>query len=414
MREEDVEKLIVSWDERLGRIDENLIALEGEPAYQMLTGGGRAGLRGTTRDRVSPALDTLGELFEHRERLNALLARAKELREGLGFWNKDERVAEIAALLGGPSIVLGTKLLPVNQRNLLDAAASEVTVTPEVLLGEMVRAYQIARDAVAEVGSAWARLEPLMADLERDVAAARAEALALGQTEVTKSELDALAAELDRVRAQVSGDPLGVSGSLDVHLAPRIRELRAQLAELALHKANVARGLGDIEATLGRIDAAFQGAEEASARASREVAAFDGDEAKRNARRQDAQGLLPWREKIASTAQAGRWKAADVGLARWFEVANGIIAAEHDVVRAATSAENARSELEGRLSARRAQLGALAARGALASPALEPLDALARDAQAALRARPTDLLIAKRLVDRYEASVVDLAARARR
>ena len=50
MREEEVDQLVVAWDERLRRIDENLIALEAEPTYQMLSGGARATLAGKTRE----------------------------------------------------------------------------------------------------------------------------------------------------------------------------------------------------------------------------------------------------------------------------------------------------------------------------------------------------------------------------
>jgi len=189
MREEDVDLLIASWDERLRRVDENLIALEGEPTYQMLAGGARAGLVGHTRARVVPALDALAELFEHREKLSQVVARAKARKSELGFWNKDEKLGEIEALLGGRSVSLGTRQLPVSQRNLLDPALTEVAILPEELLGEMVRAYQLARDAVAVVGAAWARLEPEIGRLEGDVLALQKDATLLGIGAETDQDL---------------------------------------------------------------------------------------------------------------------------------------------------------------------------------------------------------------------------------
>ena len=61
-----------------------------------------------------------------------------------------------------------------------------------------------------------------------------------------------------------------------------------------------------------------------------------------------------------------------------------------------------REELSGRLSARRAQASALAARGASIDPSAEPA---AREAEALLARRPTPLGKAKELVERYESLV---------
>src|SRR5258706_9555766 len=77
-----IDALLAAWDERLRRADENLLALEAEPTYQMLAGPGdlHATLEGTTRTRVEPALGALTELFEHRARLTEVLDRAKAIR----------------------------------------------------------------------------------------------------------------------------------------------------------------------------------------------------------------------------------------------------------------------------------------------------------------------------------------------
>ena len=63
-----VDQRLAAWAERLVRMNDNLLALEAEPTFQMLSGtaGTRAPLDGITATRVSPALDALAELFEHR------------------------------------------------------------------------------------------------------------------------------------------------------------------------------------------------------------------------------------------------------------------------------------------------------------------------------------------------------------
>ncbi len=410
MREEDIDQLIVAWDERLRRVDENLIALEAEPTYQMLAGGARASLRGRTRDRVVPALDALGELFEHRERLNSVVVRAKELRAEVSFWAKDEKLAEIVALLGGPSITLGTRQLPVAQRNLLDPATTEVAVVPEALLSEMVRAYQVARDAVAEVAAAWARVEPRLLELEQDVAEAQKEAALLDQVEATREAVARVVADLGRVRTRVATDPLGVLGQVDADVAPQLGALRSMLGELGAHKASVTRGLGEADTILAKLDEATRAADEATARAEREIAGMPVSSSARAGRREIVRGLQPWREKITTAAQAGRWRAADVGLARWLEVARGVLETELGVAVAARAAEEQRTELAGRLSARRAQASALAARGLAVPPDVEQI---ARGAEATLRARPTDLAKARSEVDSYEGAVRALGAKER-
>ena len=109
---EQADELLSAWDERLRRVDENLLALEGDATYQMLAGraGRRASLEGVTRAQVDPALDAVGQLFDDRERLRVVIDRARELRAGLSsmtFWGKDEKLRELERLLSGRSIVTG-------------------------------------------------------------------------------------------------------------------------------------------------------------------------------------------------------------------------------------------------------------------------------------------------------------------
>jgi hypothetical protein len=122
-------------------------------------------------------------------------------------------------------------------------------------------------------------------------------------------------------------------------------------------------------------------------------------------------GLAPWREKIASAARARHWRSADVGLQRWFETAQAYLTQDAAVRSALDSLVATRAELKGRLSARRAQLDALRARGARVDPELVDRG---REAEALLHARPTSLPLAARVVELYEAEVVALAALARK
>ena len=408
--EAEVDQLIHSWDERLKRVDENLILLESEPTYQMLAGvaGQRAPLEGVTRARVAPALDALSDLFEHRVRLTEVVDRAKELRASLGFWDKDERLLEIQQLFSGPSIKLGAKTTPLSQRNLLDPTATDVAVVPEQLLAAMADAYHVARDAVAAVARAWATLEPLLETAEREVAEQRRAAQDLGDLGSVLPELSWLEAELARARAEVAKDPLGVSGSIAGDLAPRLAGVRMSIGELSAARDRVTAGLQDATTLEREIAEAHVAALRAPEVAAREVMGVSLPAPVVDSL---LSGLAPWREKIASAARAGHWRSADVGLQRWFETARAYLTQDAAVRSALDSLVATRAELKGRLSARRAQLDALGARGARVDPELVDRG---REAEGLLRARPTSLPLAVRVVERYEAEVVALAALARK
>ena len=186
--EADLTLLLGAWDERLRNIDENLIALEGEPTYQMLSSG-RASLTGITRERVKPALEALEELFLHRERLSDVLLRARELEKDAGFWDKGEKLSAAMALLQGPSIELPQAPTPLAQRTLLDRSSTDLHVSPVDLLAAMARAYEAARDVVAQVAAAWTRLEPRLAETEVEVKRLEKDAKSFGIEASTSSDL---------------------------------------------------------------------------------------------------------------------------------------------------------------------------------------------------------------------------------
>ena len=52
---DQIDLLLAAWDERLRRMDENLVALESEAIYQILAGkaGKRPQLEGLTKDKVA-------------------------------------------------------------------------------------------------------------------------------------------------------------------------------------------------------------------------------------------------------------------------------------------------------------------------------------------------------------------------
>ena len=404
---EGVDALLSAWEQRLRRMDDNLIALESDAAYQRLAGiaGRRAALVGVTAERVHPALDAVTELFQQREQLAEIVARARATRasiSALTFWDRDEKLALVVRLLRAASIDVGVRSTPLAELGLLDEAEREVRIEPEALLAGMVHTFDQARDVILSVARAWKALGPSIEALEREIRALRAlsarhEGGAAAELADTDRELAALATLVDQ-------DPLGCLAHPQKPSIQALAGIRARLEADAAAAARVAAALDHARAlqrSLREVHARAVAAFDAASRALDDapdslVAPLDEPR---------LGGLDGWLDKLIATAAAHRVAAAEVGLARFRETVEGYLAHDQRAAAEASAAVGARAELAGRLSARRAQAAALAARGGV-DPA--PLEALARDAEVLLRAHPLPLARARRAVEAYEAEVVAL------
>ena len=404
---EAVDALLTSWEERLRRMDENLIALEGDAAYQILAGkpGRRAPLLGVTEERVHPALEAVTDLFQQRDDLAEVVARARAARasiSALTFWDRDEKIAVIVRLLRARSIDRGVKSLPLAERSLLDEAEHDVMVEPEALLAEMVRSFEQARDVILAVSSAWKALTPSIEELQRELQALRALA-----GDADAGELSEADRELTALAGLVQKDPLGCLARPEPMKIPRLAALRSRLDGDALAATRVAAALDHARELRRSLARAHTRAEAAFAAASYAVEDAAGhlsaplDEPLLG-------GLDAWLEKLTSTAAAHRYAATEVGLARFCATAESYLASDRRAAEQADAALGAREELQGRLSARRAQAAALAARAGI-DPT--PLEARAREAERLLRAPPILLTQATRAVEAYEAAVLALIRR---
>ncbi len=416
---EQIDLLLAAWDERLRRMDENLVALESEAIYQILAGkaGKRPALEGATKARVGPALDAVSELFENRERLSGVVAKAKEVRasiSALAFWEKDDKIGEIHRLLRGTSIELGQKVVALSERNLLDQGYHDVLIEPEQLLAQMAARFQEARTVLLAVSHAWEALDPEMALVESKMSALRALAAEIlpqpkGTGEVAKelAELGEAEADLTTLRGRVAKDPLGAASAIE-QIKPRLVALRARLDRAAEGRARVARALDAAREVRRRLAEGHERARSLADEARRELT---GEALRRLAPALDdglLSGLDEWLTKLAATVEARRWSPAEVGLTRWRATADDYLASDAAAAAGAEALLARRGELTGRLSARRAQAAALGARGLAIDPSHE---GRAREAEGLLRRRPVPIDEAARVVEEYEAAVVALAAR---
>jgi hypothetical protein len=408
---EAIDRSLADWDERLRRVDDNLLALESDSVYQVLSQK-KSTLEGVTKARVGPALDALAQLFEQRAQLSDMIARARAVRESIStikFWDNDDKLREIRALLEDASIHVGTTTTPLSKRSLLDSGPTDVAATPDDLLKAMGNAFTLARDAVAQVSAAWSKLEPRAEDAERAVTDAKKRAASFGRANEVDLELAAITRELTDLRASVAKDPLGATQTFEGAVFPRVQALahRFDAMEAARDRAHAANA----RATKMRaeLERAYQ-----AARRELDTATVKYVVAKRAlpslVARELVDGLDAWSAKLKDTMAANRWSAAEIGLTRWIEAAGGYLASTEEVCRATHALDEKKAELAGRLSARRAQAKSLATRGASIDPAL---DDRARDVESLLAKTPLALADAELAVDAYESVVVALATRLR-
>ncbi|HEY1694155.1 MAG TPA: hypothetical protein VGG39_18430 [Polyangiaceae bacterium] len=405
MNVEAVDRVLADWEERLRRVDESLLALESDPTYQMVAPRGQvaSSLEGETARVVLPALEALRDLFENRGRLRDVLERAKEVRasfSSLAFWGNEEKCRRIEELLAGASIELEPGSPPLSERGLLEPGAREVWVMPERLLLAMAANFERARDAVVAVGRAWESSEMRLVAMSNSIVAARGRASALGLGASVMEDLSAMEAEVQAAHVRLAKDPLAASRELAVGASARLAALEATLGKLAGLREQVTTQLRAAAATMADVRATRARALEAAERLPREVeGAGTSDQATDEGL---VEGLGPWLAKIEAAAAAGRWPSAEVGLQRWNESARAYLTHDAGIAATLDNVVARREELAGRLSARRAQVTALQARGVVV-----PADAedLAREADRLLSARPTPLARARALVERFESMV---------
>ncbi|HSY24282.1 MAG TPA: hypothetical protein VK841_19275 [Polyangiaceae bacterium] len=398
---DEIDQRLLAWDECLRRIDENLIALEGDPTYQVLTSPARTTLEGRTAERVTAALDAVQQLFEAREKLTNVLGEARAIRESLStlsFWGTDEKVAQIVTLLTTPSIHVGAQVVPLARRNLLDKTSRDVAVDPEALVRTMTEAFERARDAIVDVGTAWNQLDPVIGGLEAEMVRLSAAARELGEG-AARAELAPMQRELAYARERVAKDPLGALGDIE-SLQPRLFALRDRIgaqASLRQRAAGVLARAGELRAELADAHRAARLAETVAPHEF-EPAPLLGSPLAEEA----IGGLDEWRATLEQTMHAGHFGPAEIGGGRLVAAIEGALAHDRAVAAGYEALVRRRNELEGRLSARRAQATVLIARGGRIPPhamaaAQEVSDLLAR--------RPTPVDRAAHRLEAFEQAI---------
>lgn len=373
--------------EERDRISGDLLDLDAHNTYQLLKG---ATLRGATASRWAAAQASVAAMWALYDLYRAVLRQAEEVRARRGKPGTAE-LAEITALLTGPSVVLKAAAKPVEQRTLGEAEPDEL-LTLDQTVARMDAAFGEIAKTLQDVDAVW---NPALPRIER--AEASAQALATLTAEVgERLDLSAVESDLARVRAQVVEDPIGcappgpeldrLTKLLDASRADLERAVRAKrdytarrdrlLAAIdtvrqAEAEARMAHGqvvvkivlppsavprnrLQDLLAHLAGLDAATEGWLTRAARldALEKAAAEAADKARAGTRA--LFGLIGRRDELRGRLTATQAKAARVGLAenteftRLYERARQILwSAPCDLRQASTAVDLYQNAIHG-------------------------------------------------------------------
>jgi hypothetical protein len=386
-------------------IQANLLDLDGSFGKRLLAG---AALTGETRARWESAAVELTRLWETYSAYAGVIDRAERL---LGRVRKASapELAEITALMTGPSVQLARAPAPLASRDLTAPRQARLTLTMAVR--EMKLAFARAAEVVTAAESVWnmlaAGLEETGARLirvRRDAGELVARGSAATEGSAAAGALLAAESELGRQRAALNADPLAFwhSGRVDAsHLNLLREEARAavaQVSELIRLRADAEQRIADVAAAVAAADGAAQAAASARARAAEKIDAAALPPAPPEVT--TLSGQLASLEQLKAT---GRWARLAAELDAVGQQAAAAQQHFQDSERESAGLLQRRDELRGLLGAYQAKAARL---GAAAHSELAARHDLARDL---LWTAPCDLAAAADAVARYQEAILALS-----
>ena len=395
MKLQEIDSALAEWNNRLAAIAKNLLELQADSTYQLLTGSGgveKLALTGVTAARVEPSLGAMLTIFQHFGLLHEVIDRASTLRAGLpAMFGGEAKAAQIRRLLGERTIRLPALDVPMDQKTLLSGVTRAECFSPDELLAIMSRTFVAARDAVLRVDEAWNEMAAAVEGAEAKLARFGVGAEVLG---VRGAAERARAGEiLEGLRGQVRSDPFGARESFEVRLGPVL----GRLVECAAAAEALEQQMREAWVQLDVLRTVHREAEEAGAEARARIVGADGAPGSASAEKQEE--LRAWLERLERRRREGMVEAVGVGLRNLRRALDTRLAEERASLAASRGMLDTRAELRGRLEALRAKARAygVAEDGLVAGAA--------GAAEALLYARPTDLEVAGAAVREYEKRV---------
>jgi len=373
-------------------IQANLLDLDGSFGKRLLTG---AQLTGVTKERWDQAAATLASLWETYATYSGVIDRAVALAAGkLG----QRELTEVSTLLSSPSVEITRALAPLARRDLADTGRDQLT--PATAVSHMRRAFAQVTDVLSAAEQAWnaaagplnaaaaslARVDPLGAPL-----------LNVGGDPALAAEVAEVRAELDRLRAALNADPLGVALAEVNRLRDRAAAVAARTAELAQIRTGAVQRIAALRTAADAVRAAYSDAQQARERVAVKIAAVPSPP--------PLADPAPRFAALDSMLAAGRWTRLGSELDLLERELAAAVDQFHQAERAVVSLLAQRDELRGLLDAYKAKAARL---GGAEDPGLSRLYDQTRDL---LWTAPCDLTAAAAAVTSYQQAVLAIGAR---
>jgi len=384
-KDQAADAIAAARDER-DSIQANLLDLDGSFGKRLLAG---ATLTGTTRQRWESAAGTLAALWNLYEAYSAVIDRAAE---ALAKRPGQKELAQITALLTGPSVEVDRGPAPLARRDLADAGREQLTLA--TARARMRGAFTKVTEVVSAAEQAWNDVAGTLDAAARDLSGIDA----LGDQDLGREGAE-VRAELDRLRGLLNTDPLGdkVNPAAANRLRDRAAAVAARSADLARLRDGAQQRIAAVTAAAAAAHAAREDAAAACARAAAKITAVPAVPA-------DRTDLTARIAALDSLLAAGRWTRLSSELDLLERELASATTDFRDTERAVAGLLGRRDELRGLLDAYKAKAGRL---GAAEDPGL---DARYDQARELLWTAPCDLNAAADAVSNFQQAVLAIGA----
>jgi hypothetical protein len=367
-------------------IQANLLDLDGSFGKRLLAG---ATLTGTTRQRWESAAGTLAALWDFYAAYSAVIDRAAEaLAKGSG----QKELAQITALLTGPSVEVDHGPAPLARRDLADAGREQLTLA--TARARMRSAFTEVTGVVSAAEQAWNDVAGTLDAAAGDLGGVEA----LGDQDLGV-EVAEVRAELDRLRGLLNTDPLGdqVNTAATDRLRDRAAAVAARAADLARLRDGARQRVAAVSEAAAAAHAAREDAAAACQRAAEKITAVPAVPA-------DRTDLSARIAALDSLLAAGRWTRLSSELDLLERELASATSNFRDTERTVAGLLSRRDELRGLLEAYKAKAARL---GAAEDPGLAARYGQAREL---LWTAPCDLNAAADAVNRFQQAVLAIGA----
>jgi hypothetical protein len=390
-----IDRLLTEWQQKGDAANQNLLDLYDLSAYQRLSGVGNPpnNVTGITQQQASTALTAIERLFEYLELFNQQLDRARKLRRELpSLFINDTQLQAIEHLLVGSSIDLPQIQIPLAQRDLLGASQQDRTIALDELMERMTIAFAISRDTFVAVETAWTELESKLIGTHRSLV--ELQQLANTLQLAAPPALVTAQANFQELQQQIDRDPLAVNLAFGRDLTPLIDRVRQELETLAHQRQQLQADFATAPQLLSQL-----------AQLNRDSIAAEAESQAKIKHDLLMSAPLPteelaelerWLARLVAKFESGLIPPVRVGLNNWLAKVRAYTQAVESALITNRLPLDTRQELRGRLDALTAKA---VAKGKVEDSLLTDLSA---QAQAALYASPTDLILAIELVRKYD------------